>query len=171
MKWMRFAAAAGLVLACSPLSANWQAVETKDEFTDRISRNATHDGPRHKIQIARLRDDVWMLIARKAIGTFEPNGIVEYRVDNNETRTLNPPRLKLIEKTVGRQYVWEPSAILFSVWSGNEADGDCGFIGELIRGSELKVRYQTDKLSSETFTVSLAGSGAALRNALQTKTC
>lgn len=112
-----------------------------------------------------------MFITRKKLGSFEPNGLIELRVDKNKSREIDPISLNQIFKSIGLiGYQWEPATIGFQLWSGRE-DENCGYIGELVSGENLSVRYRINTLERDFFSISLAGAKEALIDGLDLKVC
>lgn len=107
----------------------------------------------------------------KKIGSFEPNGLIELRVDKNKSKEINPVSLNQIFKSIGLiGYQWEPATIGFQMWGGLENEG-CGYIGELVSGDNLSVRYRINTLERDNFSISLAGAKKALIDGLNLKVC
>lgn len=154
-------------------SANWSHVDKIDDFTDESVKYSFYSGKDHNIQISRENKSVWMFITRKKTGTFEPNGLIEIRVDKNDVLEIDPESLKSMEELMDTSfYQWEPSTVGFRVWHGEENEGgDCSFIGEIINGKALKVRYQINKLEKDSFKVDLQGAKDAIVNGLDLKVC
>lgn len=154
-------------------SAGWQAHSKIDEFTDEVSNYATYDDAEHQLQVSREGESVWMFISQKGVHTFEPNGLIEMRVDKHTTRETDPAGLEKLGKLTGKElYQWEPSTVGFLVWHGKEQQNDdCGFISELLDGKQLRIRYQINSLEKRSFNVSLTGSKNAIINGLNLKYC
>jgi len=146
-----------IMLLTYTANADWVSVNKVDDFTDeRVQYTAFSDAD-HRIQLSHEGESVWMFVTRKKIGTFEPDGLIELRVDKNDVRTVDPTKMKRLAKITGRPtFQWEPATVGFLIWHGVEKEG-CGYVGELLQGQELKVRYQTNSLERDTFNVSLIG--------------
>ena len=82
-----------LAVVNSSAMAEWKSVNEVDAFTDKKVRYAVYDDANHRLQISREKAGVWMFVTRKKIGTFEPNGIIELRVDKNKAKEINPVSL------------------------------------------------------------------------------
>ena len=161
-----------LILA-SGLFGEWLKVDKVDDFTDEKTTYATYSTEKHKIQISKEKNNgVWFYIKRKQIGHFEPNSIIELRVDKQDTKVIKPTLINKAAKLIGSppMYVWEPDIVGFKIWHGEEKRG-CGFIGDILIGKELKIRYRTSKFEKENFTVSLDGAGDIIKEILEIKTC
>ena len=151
--------------------AEWTYVNKVDDFTDKQVRYATYSDADHRIQLSYEGKAVWMFITRKKLSTFEPNGLIELRVDKNEARVIDPEKSKRLARLTGTPaFQWEPATVGFLLWHGTEEDG-CGYIGELLQGQELKVRYQTNSLQRDTFSANLAGAKQAIINGLGLMKC
>ena len=153
--------------------ANWSYVDKIDDFTDKAAKYTAYSDDNHRVQLSRENSAVWIFITRKSLGTFEPNGLIEIRVDKNKMRETDPKKLKKLAKLLGRStFQWEPATVGFLVWHGTEKKGDdCGFISELLSGQELKIRYQINTLERNAFTVSLQGSKDAIIKGLGLNIC
>ncbi|PSF15373.1 hypothetical protein [Marinobacter shengliensis] len=103
--------------------------------------------------------------------TFEPNGLIEMRVDKNETMVVDPEKSKRLAELLGKPtFQWEPATVGFLLWHGSEEEG-CGYVGQLLQGQELKVRYQTNSLERDTFSANLAGAKQSIINGLGLTKC
>ncbi|MGC9422696.1 hypothetical protein [Vibrio sp.] len=166
-----------LTLMLIPLSAlsNWNTFNEVDDFTDETTKFLTYNDDNHAIQIQRNQKTgyVWLYITKKNIDTFEPNSIIEMRVDNNTTRSIDPAFLKRLSAGTGQVlYHWEPKTIAFSIWHGKEEQGRaCGFVSELLAGNELRIRYRISSIEASTLRVNLEGINQALIDTLNLKVC
>ena len=107
----------------------------------------------------------------KKIGTFEPNGIIEMRVDKNPSVLIDPARLQSLSKLMKvPTYQWEPATVGFLLWHGNE-DDSCGFVGELLQGKELNIRYQTSSLHRDVLSVNLLNAKKSIIDGLGLSKC
>lgn len=159
------------LLVAHSANAEWTFVNKADEFTDKQVRYAAFSDTDHRVQLSYEGTSVWMFITRKKTGTFDPNGLIELRVDKNESLTIDPVSSKRLAKLIGqRMFIWEPATVGFLLWQGKEDEG-CGFVGELLGGQELKVRYQTNSLARDTFSASLVGAKQAIINGLALTKC
>src|SRR3989338_9937587 len=139
----------------SPAFAEWTSVNKVDAFSDEMVRYAVYDDENHRVQISHQGTAVWMFVSRKKIGTFEPNKLIELRVDKNKTFEFNPPAMNKILAASGlKAYQWEPATIGFLIWHGLE-DRGCGYIDQLISGEKLSVRYWTNTMERDSFSISL----------------
>tara|TARA_R110001592_G_scaffold97519_1_gene279377 strand:+ start:7480 stop:7989 length:510 start_codon:yes stop_codon:yes gene_type:complete len=159
-----------LLLFSSSVFAAWTSVIKKDDFTDETVRYALYSDDSHSIQISHQDSSVWMFISRKKIGSFEPNTLLELRVDQNKTMEVDPENSKILERIGKKSYQWEPGTVGFLIWHGKEDEG-CGFISQLVSGRELKVRYQVNSLERESFSVNLEGAKQAIVDGLSLKVC
>lgn len=158
--------------------AEWGAVNEIDAFTDEQVRFAFYSDAEHRIQFSREVNGVYMFVTRKKIGTFDPEGTIEVRVDSNPLVVHDPAKAKAMDELLAGvegvdwrpMFVWEPDTVGFLVWHGKESE-TCGFIGQLIEGRELRVRYWTSSLDRDAFNVSLAGAREALVEGLGLKIC
>ncbi|MBS3998728.1 MAG: hypothetical protein KGZ67_15560 [Hydrogenophaga sp.] len=151
--------------------AEWIFVNKVDEFTDKQVRYAAYSDAEHRVQLSYEGKAVWVFISRKKIGTIEPNGLIEIRVDKNKPRVIDPVKSKQLEKLLGQStFQWEPATVGFLLWHGAEEEG-CGYIGELLQGQELKVRYQISSLERDTFSASLVGAKQIIVNGLGLTKC
>lgn len=151
--------------------AEWTSMNKVDDFTDKQVRYAAFSDAEHRIQLSHEGDAVWMFITRKKIGTFEPSGLIEMRVDTNVTRVIDPVESKRLAELLGRTtFQWEPATVGFLLWHGSEEEG-CGYIGELLHGRELKIRYQINSLERDTFSASLLGAKQAITDGLGLTKC
>jgi hypothetical protein len=154
-----------------PASAEWVSVNKVDAFTDKKVMYAVYSDENHRVQISRQGTAVWMFVTRKKIGTFEPNTLIELRVDKNKVLEFDPPVMNKILAASGlKAYQWEPATIGFLIWSGQE-DVGCGYIGQFMSGEKLSVRYQTNTMERDSFSINLAGAKKALIDGLDLKIC
>jgi len=151
-------------------SAQWSFVNKVDDFTDKKVAFTVFSDDSHQIQISHQGSSVWMFITRKKLGTFEPNGIIELRVDTNKTMTIDPEKCKLLSEYIGPTFQWEPKTVSFLLWHGKETEG-CGYVGELLEGKELNIRYQINSMEREAFKISLVGAKEAIINGLGLTIC
>jgi len=153
--------------------ANWSYVDKVDDFTDEELKYSFYNDNDHRIQLSRENGAVWIFITRKKSGTFEPNGLIQMRIDKNKMRETDPKKLKQFAKLMGSStFQWEPATVGFLVWHGTEKAGeDCGFISELLKGQELKIRYQINTLERDSLKVNLQGSKDAIVKGLGLKIC
>ena len=165
-------------LAGHPLAlAEWGFVDSVDNFTDEPIQFAYYSDDEHRIQLSRLDDNsVWMYITRKKIGTFEPDRNVEYRVDQGILRGENTISFSRLKESLGDEptYVWQPDTVAFLVWHGNPDEprpDPCGFIGELLSGTILGVRYYISRLDRDTFSVDLADADEGIVQGLNVAAC
>lgn len=151
--------------------AEWNYVNTLDAFTDEKVVGVVYSDNEHRIQLSREYSDVWMYINRNEIGSFEPDTIIELRVDENETKTIDPSFLKqlgdILEKPT---YIWEPATVGFLIWHGEE-DSGCGYIEQLLNGKELQGRYYLNRVLRDTFSISLEGAKEAIIEGLELSIC
>ena len=149
-------------------TADWTYIDSIDPFTDEPSKATIWEDNNHRIQLSRGKDgnQVWMYVTRKLPGSFEPNTPVEYRVDQYALRGENMITFhELMERLSNTiRYVLEPETVAFSTWYGdpNEPTG-CGFIGELLHGQTLRVRYWLNKVDRDTFSVDLTEADESIR--------
>ena len=152
--------------------ANWSYVDKVDDFTDEVVKYTAYTDSDHRIQLSRENNAVWIFITRKKTGTFEPNGIIQMRIDNNKMRETDPKKLKELGKMLGNStFQWEPDTVGFLVWHGKSEDDGCGFISELLSGEELKVRYQINTMERDSFKVDLKSAKEAITSGLDLKIC
>jgi len=150
--------------------AKWTYVNKIDEFTDKKICYTEYTDENHRIQLSHEGKSVWMYITRKKNGTFEPNGIIELRVDKNELREIDPIKSKKLASLLGRStFQWEPSTVGFLLWHGNEKEG-LGYIGELLNGREFKARYQLNTMERDAFKISLDGAKESIVKGLELTT-
>lgn len=162
-----------VLIAVFPMLAvgGWEFVNKVDDFTDEKVMFAVYSDEEHRVQLSHVGTSVWMFITRKKIGTFEPNGIIELRVDRDQSIAIEPAKLKRLGAVLGKPtFQWEPSAVGFLIWHGNEEAG-CGFIGKLLKGKELKIRYQVNTLERDMFRVSLADAKKSIIGGLGLTIC
>jgi len=74
--------------------ANWSYVDKVDYFTDEVVKYSFYGDKDHRIQLSRENGAVWVFITRKKTGTFEPNGLIEMRIDKNKMRETDPKKFK-----------------------------------------------------------------------------
>lgn len=167
----RFMPTIAFLIFTYPAHAEWTYVNKIDEFTDKQVRYALYSDADHRIQLSHEGKAVWMFITRNKIGTIEPNGLIEMRVDKNEPRVIDPVESKRLAKLIGAPtFQWEPATVGFLLWHGSEKEG-CGYVEELLQGQELKIRYQTNSLTRDTFNASLAGAKRAIISGLGLTKC
>jgi len=160
-----------ILLFAQAAHAEWTSVNKVDDLTDEQVRYAAFSDADHRIQLSHEGKAVWMFITRKKIGTFEPNGLIEMRVDKNETMVVDPEKSKRLAELLGKPtFQWEPATVGFLLWHGSEDEG-CGYVGQLLQGQELKVRYQTNSLERDTFSANLAGAKQSIINGLGLTKC
>lgn len=166
---------AGLSLLCfSAVGQEWSHVNKTDEFTDEKVNYVMYRDNEHHIQLSHQgkSNRVFMFITRNKIGTIEPNSVIDLRVDSNKTNTIDPNKLKTLSEMIGeKMYEWQPDTIAFAIWHGKPENNSCGFIGELINGKELKIRYAVDKMTKETYSFSLEGAAEHIANGLGVPEC
>ena len=166
-----------IVVGQSFAHAEWAFVDSVDDFTDEQIRFAHYSDDDHRIQLSRHDDNsVWMYITRKKIGSFEPNTPVEYRVDQGRLRGESMVDFSMMVESLGNSptYIWEPSTVAFQVWHGDAEAArpdPCGFVGELLSGSILRVRYHISSLDRDTFSVDLADANEAIAKGLSVDAC
>ena len=157
--------------------AEWGFVDSVDAFTDERVQFAYYSDDDHRLQLSRHDDNsVWMYISRKKIGTFEPDTNVEYRVDQGLLRGESTVDFSKLRERLGEEptYIWEPDTVAFRVWHGNpEAprSDPCGFIGDLLSGSILRVRYYISRIDRDTFSVDLADADESIVQGLGVESC
>jgi hypothetical protein len=167
----RLFAIMAIVLFTHAAHAEWTSVNKVDDFTDKQVRYAAFSDVDHRIQLSHEGKAVWMFITRNKIGSFEPNGLIELRVDKNEVRVVDPVESKQLAELMGEPtFEWEPATVGFLLWHGSEEEG-CGYVSELLQGQELKVRYQTNSLERDTFHASLIGAKQAIIDGLGLTKC
>ena len=161
------------LISTFPMSAmaGWGFTNKVDDFTDEKLMYAAYSDDEHRIQLSHEGDSVWMFITRKKIGTFEPSGIIELRVDDNKSRTIDPVKSKQLAELLGKTtFQWEPATVGFLIWHGKEDEG-CGYVGELLEGKELKGRYQINSMERDTFKISLEGAKESIIGGLGLTIC
>lgn len=161
------------LISTFPMSAmaGWGFTNKVDDFTDEKVMYAAYSDDEHRIQLSHEGDSVWMFITRKKIGTFEPSGIIELRVDDNKSRTIDPVKSKQLAELLGKTtFQWEPATVGFLIWHGKEDEG-CGYVGELLEGKELKGRYQINSMERDTFKISLEGAKESIIGGLGLTIC
>ncbi len=161
------------LMSIFPMSAmaGWGFVNKVDDFTDEKVMYAAYSDDEHRIQLSHEGDSVWMFITRKKIGAFEPSGIIELRVDDNKSRTIDPVKSKQLAELLGKTtFQWEPATVGFLIWHGKEDEG-CGYVGELLEGKELKGRYQINSMERDTFKISLEGAKESIIGGLGLTIC
>src|SRR5690554_4663095 len=160
-----------ILLFAQAAHAEWTSVNKVDDFTDEQVRYAAFSDADHRIQLSHEGKAVWMFITRKKIGTFEPNGLIEMRVDKNETMVVDPEKSKRLAELLGKPtFKWEPATVGFLLWHGSEEEG-CGYVGQLLQRQELKVRYQTNSLERDTFSANQTGAKQSIINGLGLTKC
>ena len=173
-------AAVLIFVAGHPLAlAEWGVVDSVDDFTDERIQFTYHSDDDHRIQLSRHDDNsVWMYITRKKSGTFEPDTPIEYRVDQGVLRGESMVRLSRLFQELGvgdgPTYIWEPSTVAFRVSHGNPDEPSvdpCGFVGELLSGSILRVRYYISSLDRDTFSVDLTEADEPIVQGLGVDAC
>jgi hypothetical protein len=155
--------------------AEWTSVNKVDDFTDKQIRYAVYSDADHRIQLSREGKEgkaVWIFITRNKIGTFEPKGLIEMRVDKNKVRAIDPVKSKRLAELMGKPtFQWEPATVGFLIWHGASEEDGCGYVDELLQGQELKVRYQTNSLERDIFNVSLIEAKQAIIDGLGLTKC
>lgn len=150
--------------------AEWSVENILDKATGQKVMSATYSDKNHQILINRKNNAVWMYINRKQAGSFERNGVVEIRVDNNRSKFIEPLSEDPFMELTGPVYQWQPSTVGFRLWHGNE-DVDCGYFVELLAGKELKARYPLDTRKMGGFRVTLEHAKAAIIKGLGLSVC
>lgn len=143
----------------------WVLVKSQDPFTDKTGMYVFFEDPDYRIQISNENPAIWIYITSKSGRVFENYGELEFRVDNKETRTHTKKSLELLNSLGSvKTYNWEPRTIGLRIFHGESLDkgvqtpdAPCGLISQLMTGKELKVRYQVDSLSKESFRVNIEG--------------
>lgn len=143
-----FAAATSILMSSTSLAlanGDWTHENLIDLFTGQTTGYVEFNDNEHRVQILREENprigSVWLYIHRKESGDFDPRGVVEYRIDDG---TISSKSVADSERTrlLGFQtFHWSPSSVGFLVWHGQEKEG-CGFIGQMLDGQELRLRYQ-----------------------------
>lgn len=141
---------------------SWQIVKTKDEFTDKSVTYVFFEDADYRVQISNESPAIWIYISTKNGPMFENYGELEFRVDDNATRTFTKEGITLLEKYGSKVYSWEPRTIGMHIFHGGQLnkgadDASCGLLTELMKGKELKVRYQVNSLSKKSFKVNIQG--------------
>lgn len=153
------------------IKAQWSAVNRTDPFTDEEIAYALYSDSLHDIQLSEEDGRIWMFITKK-VGTFEPDGLIELRVDKYNLRKIDPPKMRELGKLLHRtMYNWEPSTIGFNAWAGDTTGGSCGFIDELILGETLIFRYEVSSLEKEAYRISLSNADTAIYKGLGLTHC
>ena len=166
-----------IVVGQSLAHAEWGFVDSVDDFTDEQIRFAHYSDDDHRIQLSRHDDNsVWMYITRKKFGSFEPNTPVEYRVDQGMLSGESMVEFSMMVERIGNAptYIWGPGTVAFLVWHGDPEAArpdPCGFIGELLSGSVLRVRYHISSLDRDSFSADLADADEAIVNGLSVDAC
>jgi hypothetical protein len=168
---MKFLISTILYVFAGSAFAQWTFVNKVDEFTDKPVRYAVYNDANHQIQLSYQGSSVWMFISRKKIGSFKPSGIIEMRVDKNDPFVVDPARSKMLAELTKRpHFQWEPGTVGFQIWHGQERES-CGYVGQLLKGQELKIRYQLNSMDRDTFTANLVGAKDAITKGLGLSVC
>jgi hypothetical protein len=153
------------------VKAEWSFVNKVDDFTDEKVMFTSFSNDEHEIQLSYQDNAVWMFISRKKIGTIEPDGLIELRVDKSDVRLIDPVKSKSLAKLLGRStFQWEPATVGFLLWHGDESEG-CGYVGQLLAGEQLRIRYQTSGLARTSFAVNLEDADKAIIGGLALTKC
>lgn len=167
---------AGHLAYAEEILPSWRSIVTVDDFTDKRLQYTVFENQEYRIQINKEESvkkiwPVWMFITIKGIGSFHPDGVIEFRVDKWPTRKDDPVTARKLERYMQEKiFQWQPKTVAMVVWHGDEEEG-CGFIEELTTGKYLMVRYQTEKMSRTHFKISLSGARDALIRSLNLKIC
>jgi len=170
---LRYIALLLLTIFSTSAFAEWTSINKIDEFTDKQVISTVYYDEFHQIHIqyqgVAEYKSVWMYINRKKIGTIKAKTTIELRVDKYKTVKISFAYLRELISELPTYY-WKPDLIGFEIWHGNEKEG-CGFIGQLISGQELKMRYRLSSRGENTFSISLSGAREALVDGLGLKIC
>ncbi len=86
-------------------------------------------------------------------------GEIEFMVDANKPMKIKSEELRLANEAYGSpMYLWEPKTVALHLYHGsepNEGQKDCSYLSELMKGQELKVRYQTGSHNTNSFKANL----------------
>lgn len=162
-----------LILVSSIFGSEWRAISKVDDFTDQKVQFAVYEDDKHRIQLSREGDIVWMYVSIKTLDQFHPNGLIELRVDKNEVRKMSFKTLNDSNKYI-KVFEWKPSIIAFRLTALSKISNvySCGSIEELINGKELKIRYMTAlDMGQNSFSVPLINAGKAIKQGLDINEC
>lgn len=106
-----------IALFSSSYFTAWESVNFIDEFTDEQINYSVFENADHSIQVSReIKGDVRMFIIRKKLGHFEPNGLIQLRVDSNDVLEVDPESSRRMAKYYGKPiFQWEPQTVGFLI--------------------------------------------------------
>jgi len=134
-----------LLFHTAAVFANWQIKTTTDAMSDETSSTIyvkAHNGEKFTL-IRKTDNSVWGYFNLTGMKQFKINDQLLLRVDKNKPREIND---KLQKAFKVHTYEWNPNLMGFLLWHGSaKEDNSCGFIGELINGKKLVIRYHPNK--------------------------
>ncbi len=153
-----------LVIFPSLSFADWKIQKTVDSMTDKITKTAyvlSKDGNRFTL-IRKSDQKVWGYLKLKGMNQFKINESLLLRVDKNKPRSISD---KMQKKFGISSYEWNPSLMGFLVWHGKSDEG-CGFIGQLLNGKKLIIRYHPNKSTYKDIIFNISKNKAAIKGSL-----
>ena len=151
----------------------WTVVDEVDPFTDEGIKAVVYEDDTHRIQISIENEKSLAMYLRLKRGTFEPNTILEMRVDKNpmmESKPMSDMLNEIMIETMGMQsYRWTPSTlvILFASIANlvpttpgdmDKAANSCADrMTQFLNGESVIGRYHVSDTSRGTFKVPLEG--------------
>jgi len=155
------------------LFGQWTSDTIRDPFTDvtRIYTQFQGEGG-VKIEIFRKDDGkYWIQLTVPSDQSFNPDGLFELLVDTGKTLEIDPIKLRRIGTIVGKpQFLSDGNSVAFVLFNG-ESLTDCGFIGQLLKGERLFIRYQVSDLKKKMHQINLEGCSDALLNSFTLRDC
>ena len=166
-----------LALLSFPTIADWQYINTTDDFTDESIEYVLFEDNEHRLEVRKSstpENSTWLFITMKGLGTFEPYAPVDIRVDKNKSYSVDKKQSEFSKRWLNFPlYVWEPQTIGILLGAEHKK-GEVNFCNQLDyigSGKNLKFRYHTSKLKSQSYSVSLSGAQNALSKLVNLTSC
>lgn len=165
----RFFLVTMMLLSCS-VQAEWSVIDKIDDFTDEEVKAVVYDDLNVRLQFnietfhMIVSNDVsasigMMLYVTSKSGLFEPNSILELRVDKQKVHAFE----ETLDDFIPKLYEWSPSTIAVLTVGATKDQTSCSIVSDILKGSELKGRYYVSKTGRQTFSISLEGATEAFQ--------
>lgn len=159
------AALAGALLGTSSASAqSWEAINSQDAITDKISREACSTQSQFRLCLTFQDDGVWATMRSLGSDLFDAQLFPAMRIDQNKAvEGVNAATLNL-ERTLGMKMIprsWQPSHIAWRAQvpsrSGQWTSTPPLLVSQMIAGKSLLVRVYLAGGFQKDLTYSLDG--------------
>lgn len=163
--------------------AQWRVKTTVDAMTDRTRKEAIATNPQgNSFAIYRLPDG--QVLGLFALNQASPDILSErppmYRVDKNDPKELRDVMKykMMVEEMLHEKspvvYDQKPKWLNFTIWHGNDSEGICGSLAQLLSGRKVVFRYWLFTGGYKDTTFDLTGAKSAILEAIgseHTKIC